>query len=1376
MRLPLQPFSLLLILCFASTLNLHAQSRWHYKTSSVTFTENGVSRTTLIRDSIRPRTSQQTQDDCPSNIDFELGSFANWQCYTGTASVVGSGASAVNTMSNIVLSGPQVSRHTIISASTTPAMDPYGNFPVLCPNGSGYSVKLGNNSSSSQAERIRYTFTVPITATDFNLLYQYAVVFQNPQSNHTAAQQPRFQAKVYDAVSGAGLACANYDFIATAGLPGFGVSTCNTCNPASNASNPVLYKTWTPVTINLSGFAGRSVILEFTTEDCTLGGHFGYAYIDVNAGCSGLISGASYCQGSNSVTLNAPSGYQTYNWYNSDYTQLLGTGPSITLSPPPALNSVINIDLIPYPGFGCRDTVYTTVTVHPKPTAAFTVDAGPVCISNSPAFQNTTTSTGGTNTYLWSFGDNTSSTNTSPTHIYNAAGTYDVKLLVNSGAFCKDSTTKQVTIVNKPGASFDITGANQQCVLGNNYTFQNTSPAYNSPVTYTWYTGDGNTSAQHPLNYQYTSTGTYNVKLLAVANNVANCKDSAIKTVKIEPSPAVAFGFYNGNRQCFKNNVFKFKNNSTSNVPLTYEWFFGDGGSSTSAEPQYSFAAPGVYQVKLIASATGMCKDSVTIAVTVDPDPVADFAILSLTGQCVGANQFTFQNNSSAAGALSYNWNFGDGNSSTQADASYVYTTAGNFNVRLIAKSTTGCADTISKAVSVFPKPSAAITVVSPAAQCLKGNNFSFQNATTSTDNYTHVWTYGNNQTATSPSINYVYATPGTFDVSLVATSDRGCIDSVRKAVTVNPSPVAAFTVDDSTQCFRGHQFAFADQTTITSGTWNNAWDFGDGSTATQSSPLQVYAAYNSTYLATMVVTSEKGCQDTATKKVFLYQHPVAAFNVIGNTGQCEKNNNFGFANTSTFGSAMTYQWSFADGSNSTSTNTNRSFTSAGDYQVMLVASSVENGCTDTVRHTVQVFANPGAVFTVNATPQCLTGNNYFFDAAATGTNLQYHWTFGDAGTAGTKSVAHSYVTAGSYNVRLIVDHQASASLTCSDTSAQQVVILPMPTGTIINKGTYDLCQGDSKLLQANGGNTYQWFLNGQPVNAATNASYGATTEGVYTVKVINQYGCSAIANDTVYVNEIKQPAANFTWDSYCINRPVNFTNTSLPGAHNNVSYAWSFGDNTAPSASTNPQHTFNAAAPFDVKLTVRSTLCTNHIAVMNKTVNIVNPLPGVRYPSINGVAGNIYILNARTIGTKYRWMPATDLTNPNSRTPTLKATGEQEYRIAITTPSGCETVDSLHILSFAESQILVPKAFTPNRDGMNDMLFPILVGIRQLKFFNVYNRWGNLVFTTSTALTGWDGTYRGQLQPSETYTWVAEAIDEKGRTIRNGGNTILIR
>src|SRR5258708_27704187 len=124
----------------------------------------------------------------PPNIGFENGNFNNWECDTGNVDL--------NGIVHVIPSQPTFDRQTMYNATIYPQLDPYGKFPMLCPNGSGHSIRLGNNQVHAGAERVSYTFTVPCGANQYDLIFNYAVVLQNPK--HLDYQQPRFTVKTFD--------------------------------------------------------------------------------------------------------------------------------------------------------------------------------------------------------------------------------------------------------------------------------------------------------------------------------------------------------------------------------------------------------------------------------------------------------------------------------------------------------------------------------------------------------------------------------------------------------------------------------------------------------------------------------------------------------------------------------------------------------------------------------------------------------------------------------------------------------------------------------------------------------------------------------------------------------------------------------------------------------------------------------------------------------------------------------------------------------------------------------------------------------------------------------------------------------------------------
>jgi len=290
-------------------------------------------------------TKLQAQD-CPENIDFETGTFNGWTCYTGSVA-------AVNGQNVITLQpsgGPVSDRHTMFS-NPGAGNDPYGGFPINCPNGSGHSIKLGNDVGGGLAEGVSYEFTIPANMNVYSLIYHYAVVFQDP--NHQQNEQPRMETEITNVTDNTIITCSSFTFYPYGSLlPGFFVA------PIEAGNTPVWCKDWSAVSINLDGMAGKTIRLFFKTADCTFRRHFGYAYIDVNSECSGEFVGATYCKDDTAVNVTAPFGYQTYTWYNSNFTQILGSAQTLTLRPPPRAGTTVAVEVVPYNGYGCLDTLF----------------------------------------------------------------------------------------------------------------------------------------------------------------------------------------------------------------------------------------------------------------------------------------------------------------------------------------------------------------------------------------------------------------------------------------------------------------------------------------------------------------------------------------------------------------------------------------------------------------------------------------------------------------------------------------------------------------------------------------------------------------------------------------------------------------------------------------------------------------------------------------------------------------------------------------------------------------------------------------------------------------------------------------------------------
>jgi gliding motility-associated-like protein len=384
----------------------------------------------------------QTAVVCPQNIDFSFGNFNNWLCYTGDVNSIG-GVWAIGSMSP---SGPVggtapplgSSRHELTSGLGT---DYYGGFTEVAPGGGLFSVRIGNDNTGYEAERIQYKIHVPIGFNNYSFNFKYAVVFEDPGTSHQIYEKPRFQVIAYDSANPLNpIICATQTFIAgqTYAQP-FQTSAVQ----SAQGLYP-LYLPWTTGNLNLSGQGGKTMIIEVTTSDCTLGGHFGYGYFDVIS-CGQFAAAITYCNlDLGLLTLQGPPGYQKYEWFNQNFTTRLNAAPynhqSINV-PAPTVPQYYNLVLTPYGSNGCPDTIRTKIL------ADFGINATPDSLCNTlgkPVQLNVITTGGvGGFDYKWTSSNTPIVPANIPNPIVNPVSTdYIVVTVTDSNGCFRQDTVK----------------------------------------------------------------------------------------------------------------------------------------------------------------------------------------------------------------------------------------------------------------------------------------------------------------------------------------------------------------------------------------------------------------------------------------------------------------------------------------------------------------------------------------------------------------------------------------------------------------------------------------------------------------------------------------------------------------------------------------------------------------------------------------------------------------------------------------------------------------------------------------------------------------------------------------------------------------------
>ncbi len=457
--------------------------------------------------------------NCPPNIDFEKGDFSGWTCYVGNVSAAG----GVNTIYLSSSGGPVADQHTMYSAANDGSVtDYYGHFPVMCPNGSLFSVKLGNNTGGAQAEGLSYDFTIPANRNTYSLIYHYAVVFQDPA--HLDFQQPRLELEITNVTDNELITCSSFTFFPNGSpLPGFFMSD-------HSDSTAVWCKNWSAVTINLNGKAGKTIRLFFKTADCTFRRHFGYAYIDVNSECSSEFNGAAYCPDDTAVTITAPYGYQSYTWYNNTFTQTLGNQQTLHFSPPPPAGSTFAVVLIPYDGYGCLDTLYANMvdTLTLKANAGIDV----ISCNNNQVFIGSIPKPGVN--YSWSPAAGLSNPFVS-NPIVNTIVTIPYELTVSSpggGCINKDTVVVTASLVD---SSLLLTGKPLFCINTGDSAVLNVQPTKNI----SWFRNGSPVSGANQPRYKVNQSGKYFATLV---NNDGCSINTRTEEIVIEsPKPGITY-------------------------------------------------------------------------------------------------------------------------------------------------------------------------------------------------------------------------------------------------------------------------------------------------------------------------------------------------------------------------------------------------------------------------------------------------------------------------------------------------------------------------------------------------------------------------------------------------------------------------------------------------------------------------------------------------------------------------------------------------------------------------------------------------------------------------------------------------------------------
>jgi gliding motility-associated-like protein len=922
----------------------------------------------------------------------------------------------------------------------------------------------------------------------------------------------------------------------------------------------------------------------------------------------------------------------TYLWsFSNGTTSALFNPPAQTYTAT-GIDSSYVIRLIISAANGCQDSAMQTITVHANPVALFTPDNDTVCANTSVQFSNAST---GATSYQWAFGDAGTSTAINPTHVYTAPGIYTVQVIASTAFGCTDTAVATMVIDTVPAAEYTVT---TEC-LG--FATQFTNASIGSIVNWNWNFGDGSPSgtATSPV-HSYPANGTYNASL--TVTNVFGCINSITHPVIVNPVPVAAFA----NTTACLGQTTAFTD-QTSGAPIGWIWNFDDGSAVNNLQnPTHVFPAAGTYNVSLISSGGSGCSDTIMNSITVNPVPSANFNFASV---CMSDTMFF---SSISLGAPdTFTWDFGDGFSDNTNDPSpeHVYNTAGTYNVTLTAGyGVTGCTNSITIPVTVFPLTVPGFTGTTPCLNVPSAFTDLTANAPAQwTWNFGDGSVFNNTQNPT-----HVYASPGTYPVTLVTQNVFGCLDSVTINATVNPLPVAEFAFD--TVCANSTT-TFTDFSTSTV-SW--AWDFGDATTSASNLPTHMYAAAG-IYNVTLIATNVFGCTDTIMHPVIVNPNPVSSYTA---TTACHTYATL-FTDNST--AAAQWDWSFGDATtNETVQSPSHIFANPGNYNVSLLVTNVF-GCTSSSSQTITVLPQPLADFSFSTV--CARQTVQFTDLTSGAAMTNWDWSFGDGGTSALQNPSHIYSVGGNYNVTLIVSNSAG----CLDTIVSPIIVNTVPVPLFsVNDGCLGTVTSFTDLsTDSVTVNNWLWDFNDGNNSASQHPAYTYMNAGTYNVSltVTNIDGCDSTI--TLPVNIHVLPVAAFTAGPVCLGSASIFTDNS---AGSPTQWSWDFGDASPVNNLQNPGYVYSTDGTFPVELIVSNTFgCSDSI-----TLNVlVNPGPTAAF-AVDTVCTDSPTSFVDQSTSAFSWLwdfgDGTPLNSGNSQTHTYPASGTYSAVLIATHVSGC--------------------------------------------------------------------------------------------------------
>ncbi|MFN8285544.1 MAG: PKD domain-containing protein [Chitinophagales bacterium] len=739
--------------------------------------------------------------------------------------------------------------------------------------------------------------------------------------------------------------------------------------------------------------------------------------------------------------------------------------------------------------------------------------------------------------------------------------------------------------------------------------------------------------------------------------------------------------------------------------------------------------------------------------------------------RATGCVPLTVQFQGTISNAQSFTWYFGDGGTSTLQNPQHTYMDTGTYTVMLVGLDSNSCNVSDTAYIDVWVRDDSLAADFLPDLQIdCDSNKVFLTSASYATTSY--FWNLGDAATSTNDSVTHYYANPGNYTITLILSDTTKCNlqDTFISQIHI-PAKVNATLNNSSAYGCRPFTTNF---NTPFSATASYLWNFGDNSTSTLSNVTHTFTTAD-TFDVVLIVTDTTSCNiaDTAYSTVIVIDSSAdAAFNFSRTFFGCDS---VQVTVWSTYTGEDSELWDFGDGFTSTLDSVSHTYSVAGTFTISHYLTDVQQVCHPVDTEQIAVSLLPLNIsMTIPDTIGCLP-----FTADFIGNSIllstDFTWYFGDGGVGTGDTVSHTYNGLGTFDVTVLgIDTNACVG---ADSAFGKVTVIDDFVNAAFGLNILNDC--DSNLVidlpnQSVNGVDFFWDFGDGTGSTQQNESHTYNMPGTYniTLVAIDTNRCHPIDSVTRPVTLLPNVAIDFTVTDVCLGSPVQFTNLSNPAAQ----FFWSFGDNSS-STQYSPTHNYAVNNIYSVRLViVDSGTCDVRDTLVKEVTVYAQPQAAFITQGDTFKFENPVDFINKSLFYDYLLWNFGDGDSSSEENPTHAYETIYGMTVCLRAYNDvCADTFCKNIFISYDGLLGVPNAFSPNGDGINDVIKIEGRGIVELSF-RIFNRWGEKVFETNDKNIGWDGYYKGVLQEMEVYTYAVEATLINGQTVPLKGNITLVR